>query len=44
MKEIADKKANGDFIDKDQHDKYQKDLENLFNDLEKVKPKNKMPA
>lgn len=39
MKEIADKKANGDFIDKDQHDKYQKDLENLFNDLEKVKPK-----
>ncbi|VEU55396.1 P-loop NTPase family protein [Metamycoplasma orale] len=44
MKEIADKKANGDLIDKDQHDKYQKDLENLFNDLEKVKPKNKMPA
>ena len=44
MKEIADKKANGDLIDKDQHDKYQKDLENLFNNLEKVKPKNKMPA
>ncbi|GAA8715406.1 LPXTG cell wall anchor domain-containing protein [Helicobacter pylori] len=44
MKEIADKKANGDLIDKDQHDKYQKDLENLFNDLEKVKSKNKMPA